>query len=179
MSWIETYRGLARYNRWMNERLYAFAGELGDQERKRDVKAFFGSLQGTLNHILVADLIWLRRFTKDPAIWQAIGEDGKPIGFENLRQPLFERFEPMRAQRAKTDRDIESWVATLDDGKLAAPFAYSSMAGEPFEHPLWWALQHFFNHQTHHRGQATTILMQLGRDPGVTDLVYFLRSEVG
>ncbi len=42
---------------------------------------------------------------------------------------------------------------------------------------MWWAVQHFFNHQTHHRGQATTLLKQLGKDPGVTDYVQFLRLE--
>ena len=67
-------------------------------------------------------------------------------------------------------------MATLDAGRLAAPLAYKNFRGDAFEHPLWCAVTHFFNHQTHHRGQLTTLLSQQGLDPGVTDLIALLRS---
>src|SRR5438128_2681814 len=76
MSWLDSYRALGRYNRWMNERLYGLAAELGDEERKRDVGAFFGSLHGTLSHLVFADLVWLERFTNDPAVRQMFDEKG-------------------------------------------------------------------------------------------------------
>ena len=81
----------------------------------------------------------------------------------------------LRRERARTDAAIDDFVERLTSERLAAPFTYRTTAGERCEHPLWWALSHFFNHQTHHRGQVTTLLFQLGRDPGVTDLVAFLR----
>ncbi len=93
-----------------------------------------------------------------------------------LDQELYADFDLLRRERARTDGDIIAWVDALDDAKLAAPIRYRTSKGEPCEHPLWWAVTHFFNHQTHHRGQLTTLLHQLGHDPGVTDLIAFLRA---
>ncbi len=177
MSWLDTYRGFARYNRWMNERLYALAADLTDDERKRDVGAFFGSLQDTLAHLVFADQVWLGRFTSDPALERPRGEGGQPLDVRAFGRGAFPSFEQLRGRRASLDRAIEDWVATLDERRLDADFTYRNLAGESQAHPLWWAAQHFFNHQTHHRGQATTILKQLGRDPGVTDYVQFLRLD--
>jgi uncharacterized damage-inducible protein DinB len=53
----------AAYNAWVNERLYDAASHIPDAEYRRDRGAFFGSLHGTLNHLLVGDRIWMRRFT--------------------------------------------------------------------------------------------------------------------
>ncbi|MFW5925406.1 MAG: DinB family protein, partial [Myxococcota bacterium] len=75
-----------------------------------------------------------------------------------------------------TDGDIEAWAATLDDAKLMAPLAYRTRDGMKHDHPTWWAVTHFFNHQTHHRGQVTALLTRLGVDPGVTDVVALLRD---
>ncbi|MFN7953258.1 MAG: DinB family protein [bacterium] len=177
MSWLDTYRAFARYNRWMNERLYALAAELGDEERKRDVGAFFGSLHATLEHLVFADRVWLARFTADSAEPVPLGQDGRPIEVKGFGRNAFPSFERLRAERIETDQRIEAWIETLEEALLDRDFTYRNLAGESQSHPMWWAVQHFFNHQTHHRGQATTILKQLGRDPGVTDYVQFLRLD--
>jgi uncharacterized damage-inducible protein DinB len=83
----------------------------------------------------------------------------------------------LRRERARTDAAIEAWVAALDPSSLDAPLSYKTTAGAPQEHPLWRALTHFFNHQTHHRGQVTTLLKQLGHDPGITDMITMLRRS--
>jgi len=174
---IEQYAALAAYNRWMNEKLYATAAELTDEEGRRDLGAFFRSVHGTLGHVLLADRAWLGRFTGDRAVAESRDASGAPIALTGkLDQELYADFAELRRERARTDADIERFVAGLDADRLAAPFRYRTNAGVPQEHPLWWAVLHFFNHQTHHRGQATTLLKQLGRDPGVTDLVAMLRA---
>jgi uncharacterized damage-inducible protein DinB len=174
---VDQYRALARYNRWMNERLYEVAAALPDDDRKRDLGAFFGSIHRTLNHLLLADRAWLGRFTGDRAVAESRDAAGTPIAMTGrLDQELYADFAQLRRERAATDAAIESWVATLDDDALARSFAYRGTSGQRFEHPLWWAVGHFFNHQTHHRGQVTTLLKQLGHDPGVTDLIALLRA---
>jgi uncharacterized damage-inducible protein DinB len=177
MMVVEQYRALARYNAWMNERLYAEAATLSDADRRRDLGAFFRSLHGTLNHILWADRIWMWRFTKDAAIGASRDRDGNLIEYATHAQELYADFDDLRRERANTDRDIAAWIDGLDEARLAAPIRYSSVSGGAREHPLWMAVTHFFNHQTHHRGQATTLFMQLGRDPGVTDFMIFLWRE--
>ena len=173
---VAQYRVLAGYNRWMNEKLYATAAELPDADRRRDLGAFFHSIHGTLNHLVLTDRAWLWRFTRDPDVAESRDAGGRPIPLTNrLDQELYPDFDALRSERAKTDRDILAWVDTLDDARLAAPLAYKTTAGVPYEHALWWAVGHFFNHQTHHRGQVTTLLVQLGRDPGVTDLAAYVR----
>jgi uncharacterized damage-inducible protein DinB len=171
------YSALAHYNTWMNERLYGVCATLPDAERTRDRGAFFRSIHGTLNHLLLTDRAWLGRFTGDPAIAESRDAAGMPIPFSGrLDQELYADFDLLRRERAQTDAAIEAWVADLDEERLGAQIAYRSSKGERHAHPLWWAVLHFFNHQTHHRGQVTTLLTQLGHDPGVTDLILLLRA---
>jgi uncharacterized damage-inducible protein DinB len=167
----ESARVMARYNRWMNDKIYAVAEQLTDEERKRDRGAFFGSIHRTLNHLLLADRVWLGRFTG--AVLRE-GEMG-PGGIRALDQELYEDFGELRRERATTDDEIDAFVATLTDETLAADLRFQRR-GVVNELPLWHAVAHLFNHQTHHRGQVTTLLMQAGHDPGVTDLVAMLRG---
>ncbi|MGE5096614.1 MAG: DinB family protein [Betaproteobacteria bacterium] len=157
----EYARTMARYNRWMNERLYECCARLADEQRKRDTGAFFRSIHGTLNHLLLADRVWMGRFT------------GTPFRVKSLADELYADFAELRTERAKTDDAIDAWVATLTDAKLRGELAYTSIVNpEPRRCPLGLAVAHFFNHQTHHRGQLTTLVMQQGIDPGVTDLIW-------
>ena len=150
---------MAAYNRWMNDNLYAACAGLSDEERKADRKAFFKSIHGTLNHILLADRVWFGRFI------------GRPVTFKSLDQELYADFAELRAERGSTDQDIEGWAQGLSDERLAGKLRFTSMLRpEPQERDLWLLVAHFFNHQTHHRGQVTTLLSQLGLDYGVTDL---------
>ncbi len=158
----------------MNERVYAGAATLTEEERRRDLGAFFRSVHGTLNHLLLADRVWLARFTGDPSV--AVGHDGAPI--RSLAQELYADFATLRRERARTDDAIAAWVGGLTAERLDAPIRYRSTSeGREWAHPLWWAVSHFFNHQTHHRGQVTALLTRLGRDPGDTDLVVMLRRD--
>jgi uncharacterized damage-inducible protein DinB len=162
----------ARYNRWMNDKLYALAATLPDDARKRDTGAFFKSISGTFNHILLADRVWLARFEGATVPEGFMG----PGGIRSLDQELYADFEDLRRERARTDDQLAAWVSGLTHDKLAAPLVYLRR-GAKQESPLWWAVAHVFNHQTHHRGQITTLLMQQGCDPGVTDLFAMLREE--
>jgi uncharacterized damage-inducible protein DinB len=167
----EWLRASARYNRWMNDKLYALAATLGDEARKRDCGAFFKSIHGTLNHLLLADRVWLGRFQG-----VAVPEGFMGPGVRSLDQELYADFDELRRERALTDDGLSAWVAELTPERLAAPLTYLRR-GRKEELPLWWAVAHLFNHQTHHRGQVTTLLVQQGHDPGVTDLVALLRED--
>jgi uncharacterized damage-inducible protein DinB len=173
MNLVEHYRVMARYNQWMNHKLYAICADLDDEERKRSLGAFFDSIHQTLNHILIADRRWMLRFTGDRARFVSHGSDGQEIPVTSLGQILYEEFAELEAQRTQTDEHIVEWASSLQPGQLEAMLTYD----DRYKHPLWWAASHFFNHQTHHRGQVTTLLTQLGHDVGVTDLVVMLRNQ--
>jgi uncharacterized damage-inducible protein DinB len=175
--WLEGLRAHARYNRWMNEKLYSLCETLDDASRKLDRGAFFGSIHRTLNHILLADRVWMHRFTGDPERYQSRDRDGVPIRVTSLGQELYASFDELREQRARTDGDILAWTDALEEGFLTRVLSYATSSGVTMEHPGWWAVTHFFNHQTHHRGQVTTLMMQAGVDPGSTDLIAMLRDE--
>src|SRR4051812_19755408 len=167
----EVVRAMARYNRWMNEKLYASAALLGDDECKRDRGAFFKSIHGTLNHLLVADRIWLGRLhgVVPPAGFLA-------VGVRALDQELFADFAELRAERRRTDQAIDAWAATATAQRLGETLRFV-MGGRQREDLLWWVVMQLFNHQTHHRGQITTLLLQAGQDPGSTDLLAMLLEE--
>ena len=156
----EHVRTMARYNRWMNERTYECCARLTDAQRKEDMGAFFKSIHGTLNHLLLADRVWMGRFK------------GQPYHPRSLADELYADFEELRRERGKTDDAIDAWAASLSESDLAGTLAYTSITNPaPHRCPLWLAATHFFNHQAHHRGQLTTLLFQRGIDPGVTDLI--------
>lgn len=153
-------RDMAFYNRWMNRRLYAVCAELSDAERREDRGAFFKSIHGTLNHLLLADRLWLGRFL------------GEPFLVDSLDQELYHEFDALRSAREETDEGIVRWAATLTDDSLAGTLRYTSTVNPaPRRYEMWLAVAHFFNHQTHHRGQLTALLSQCGKDYGVTDLI--------
>jgi len=156
---------MARYNRWMNRKLYAVCAEMSDVQRKRDLGAFFRSIHGTLNHLLYGDMAWMARFT------------GNPVDVD-LDSELFAEFGALRDARARKDREIVDWADALDPDWLAAPFEYTSKVdGSTRLLPAWVLVDHMFNHQTHHRGQVTTLIKQLGHEPGVTDLPWLPELE--
>lgn len=152
-------RLMARYNAWMNQRLYAIAARMTDEERRRNRGAFFKSVHGTLNHILVGDGIWMARFEGLPHEWH---------GFDHEAQA---DFAGLGAARVAMDARIAAYVERLTPELLASDLDYRSTAGQARHIALATALSHFFNHQTHHRGQATTVFAQLGIDVGATDIV--------
>jgi uncharacterized damage-inducible protein DinB len=177
MDSLDAYRAQARYNTWMNAKLYATSAELTDDERRRELGAFFGSVHRTLNHLILCDYAWMLRFAPDLADAVPRDASGNPIRLTSLDSVLYDEFDVMRSKRVELDRTIEQWVAGLSASDLDADMTYKSTKGVPYRHVMWWALTHFFNHQTHHRGQATTLLSQLGRDVGITDLLIMLRDD--
>lgn len=148
----------AEYNRWMNEKVYSAAAQLSEEQRRADLGAFFKSIHATLEHLLGGDTRWLQRFR------------GEPVTAPFPAGVAYADFEALRAERVRCDQSIIAWAATVTDDWLAKPYTWSTLAGATFTHPGFALASHFFNHQTHHRGQITTLLTQLGVDVGVTDL---------
>lgn len=168
-------RGFAKYNREFNKLLFNKVGELDDGERRRDLGAFFRSIHGTLNHILLADRIWLGRFAKSFPDLSSLAGAELVHEFSSLSQEVCSDFDDLFRERKATDRVIAGWVEELPDERLAQSMRYSNSSGQVRELPVWVAVAHMFNHQTHHRGQVTTLLYQLGHDPGVTDYFAYMQ----
>jgi uncharacterized damage-inducible protein DinB len=177
-SFVDNYRWLARYNRWFNQRLYDACEPLSDAERKRDRGDFFGSIHNTLNHLVWGDQLWLARFAaQEGAAAEALGGGllALPPGAVH-ETVLYADWQALRAQRARLDAAIEAWLTVMPPDLPLRTMRYANTRGVQREHPMWMALTHFFNHQAHHRGQVTTLLMQAGVDPGLTDLIALVQS---
>jgi len=149
---LQQYRVMAAYNRQMNQQFYASCAKLSEAELKEDRGVFFKSILGTLNHLLLVDRLWLGGFTKNS------------VSYGSLDEELYADFAELRAERERMDADILAWVDTLTPEQLEAPF------NEHLAFPTWLTITHFFNHQTHHRGQLSAMLGQCGLDYGVTDI---------
>ncbi|WP_416304900.1 DinB family protein [Neptunicella sp. SCSIO 80796] len=162
----------AEYNQWINQRLYSVVGQLDETAFSAARGAFFSSISGTLNHIMVADLIWLNRFKKHStpvsALLQALGTFPQP---QTLSSILYPDFNSLQDARRELDQLIIELCNALQEKDLDKVLVYTNTKGQPFNKKLGFLLQHFFNHQTHHRGQLTTLLSQLELDVGVTDLL--------
>lgn len=164
-------RLLADYNRLMNARQYAVCARLDVEALNADCGAFFGSVLGTLNHLLVGDLLWLGRFSRHEAglpLHDALSSMPRPQALDECLYPVFEALVPVRRH---LDDVLCDWCASLGEADLELPLHYENARGEPFVRLLGDLLLHLFLHQVHHRGQVTTLLSQAGVDFGETDLV--------
>ncbi|MDQ6965521.1 MAG: DinB family protein [Mariprofundaceae bacterium] len=173
----EYLQRMARYNQWMNRKLFEKTALRPAEAVRKNRHAFFASLLGTLNHIMVAELFWLRRFAAHKACKESLAALADFPTPESLHDILFPDFTEFAAARERLDALILAFSQAWTDELLATPIRYRNMAGEKHERELGPLLQHFFNHQTHHRGQATTLLFQAGIDPGPTDLLVMLMEE--
>lgn len=179
MSELSHLRLMADYNAWMNQKLYDAAATLPAHELAAERGAFFGSLAGTLNHLVAADTIWLRRFSTHPARFAVLAPVlALPVPTA-LNATYSDDLAVLAAHRRMLDGVITSLSAQLADADLGHVLHYASMKGIRSQKRFGDVLLHFFNHQTHHRGQASTLLSQAGVDLGVTDLLMLIENVYG
>ena len=155
---IAHFQLMARYNRLANERLYDCSARLSDGERKKNRQAFFKSIHGTLNHIMVGDRNWMTRF------------EGGVASSSGLDAILYDGFDELRAARVREDERLERFAAALTEKFLDGEIAYVNNEGIKYSDPIRVLLAHLFNHQTHHRGQVHDMLSQAGVATPVLDL---------
>ena len=162
---MEHFRQLAAYNRWANARLYAAALDLSNKEFRLHIGIFFGSLHGTLNHLLLTDRLWLKRLT---------GEGDHPSQLDAI---LYEDRAELTRARIAEDKRLIAVVDKYDDATLSKLHSYRTTSGMPHSQVLADILLHLFNHQTHHRGHAHACLSILtGGEPPSLDLLAFQRG---
>lgn len=152
---------MARYNAWMNNRLFQVCNDIDDTERKRERGAFFGSIHGTLNHFLYGDLASMARFTGEPAEVPVLGKW------------LHDDFEALWTARQALDHRLTVWSSDISEDWMTTLLTYTSQVDSITRTlPSWVLVVHMFNHQTHHRGQVTTLLSQLSMDISSTDIPF-------
>jgi uncharacterized damage-inducible protein DinB len=178
-SMLDQFKLFARYNRLMNERILEAAAKLPVDDLSRDRGAFFKSVLGTLNHVLVGDIIWLKRFAAHPPSREALARLDDYPQPESLDAILCADLDSLATQRARVDAVIADWIAGLEESALEDRLAYRNMAGKPHNKPLASLISHLFLHQVHHRGQATTLISQSGEDFGDTDLLELIDDFAG
>ena len=150
---------MAKYNRWMNEQLYTVCAGVPKADRQKDLGAFFGSIHNTLDHIVWAD---------DALLVRLQNADRR---IESYKPPQIGDFNQLRERREELDEEIIDWAAQVRDADVDQPYEFKSMLYNKTRRlPRYALVAHAFNHQTHHRGQVTALLSQLGHDFGVTDL---------
>ena len=170
---------MASYNEWMNAKVYEAAGSLPEEELSANRKAFFGSILGTLNHLVVGDTIWLKRFATHPANHASLEPIRRLPTPESLDQCLFTNMQDLSGHRKWLDGVIIEWAGSIAESDLDHVLRYANMKGVAANKSLFGLVMHFFNHQTHHRGQVTTLLSQAGIDVGVTDLLALIPNAPG
>ena len=165
------FRMFAGYNDWANKRLYEAAARLPDTSYRAARGVYFGSLHGTLNHILVADRIWMRRFTREGPL---------PVRLDEI---LYDELPALTAARHEEDERIIAYTAGLNEAELDSAITYETVTNPaPQTQKLRNALAHFFNHQTHHRGQAHAVLTMTGGNqaaPPLDLLIFQRQAEIG
>ena len=158
---------LARFNGWVNDRLYGAVATLPEADYRADGGLFFGSIHRTLNHLLVVDRLWTGRIA------------GADRGIRSLDQIPYDDFASLRAARRDEDAHLIDFVDGLDEARLGEVVRYRRMIGEGEEEArAGHILLTLFNHQTHHRGQVTAMLTRLGVEYPALDVVYYL-EEIG
>jgi uncharacterized damage-inducible protein DinB len=162
---------MAQYNEWMNTKLYEMTLTLPTEELSKNRGAFFGSIIGTLNHIAVADTIWLKRFAPSLLNHQELSLIESLSLPQSLDEMLFPTINELYTYRKMLDKILSDLAKSITTVELNQTLSYTNTKGIVATKNLFSLFMHVFNHQTHHKGQVTTLLSQLGMDVGVTDLV--------
>ncbi len=177
MTCISNFAHLASYNQWMNRKLYNAASVLSDEQLAQNQGAFFGSILGTLNHIVIGDILWLKRFASHFPGLASLSPLQEVLTPTSLDQPFCSSFAELTNLRASLDEIIINLCKELSPQELNAPLEYASTKGIKGKKLFGEVLLHFFNHQTHHRGQATTLFSQMGINVGATDLILLIPNQ--
>jgi uncharacterized damage-inducible protein DinB len=171
MSLKSNFELMADYNQGMNNNIYQASSKLSEADLAKNQGAFFGSIINTLNHILVGDTIWLQRFANHLEGFPVLNYVRALETPESLDTILYSELSALKEKREEMDELIKVFTKELTDKVISEPFPYKNTKGQVFIKNFGHILQHFFNHQTHHRGQVSTLLNQNGIDVGVTDLL--------
>ena len=167
----EIFTVFSKYNARMNEQFYDLAGGLEYSQLTENRGIYFSSVIGTLNHIVVGDITWLKRFSTHPANFNSL-EFVRELSQPNaLNTIVHEDFVLLRTLRKSLDDCILEFVFEVDEDLLASSLTYTNFKGVQSTKSLSLLMLHFFNHQTHHRGQVSSLFSQMGIDIGVTDLL--------
>ena len=165
---------MSEYNQLMNQKVYQLARQLGDDNIQQNQGAFFSSIFGTLNHIYVADVIWLRRFTQHTKQYQSLHQLPDLNNYTALDQTVADNLITLNRLRQELDKVIVDWCQEIESKDLEHNLQYTNTKGKQYIKNFGQLILHFFNHQTHHRGQASTLINQQGLDLGVTDLLMII-----
>lgn len=158
---VEQLRWLVAYNRWANTRLLEATAVVSIEERERDLRTSFSSLQGTLIHILWGERRWLQ-------LWQegTFMPDPTPSDYPD--------FASLQSAWTHHKDAYAAYLLGLTQADLDAPRAVKANT-----YTLGDLVQHILNHSTYHRGQVALLLRQLGHEPPSTDYRRFLTEERG
>jgi len=168
----------ALYNEWINQKVFAATAKLSPEHMNKNTGAFFSSVIGTLNHILVWDITWLQRFAGHTTPYLSLKQVTKLHSPSRNDEIIHANLADLRVARTKIDQALIDFISETCERDFNANFSYKRVSGEKFCKNFGGMIQHVFNHQTHHRGQVTTLLFQMGIDPGVTDLLVTLEEEI-
>lgn len=174
---ITHLRSLSRHNQAMNEKVYTAALRLPPEEVVADRGAFFGSIQGTLNHMMVTDICWLKRFGGHPSSFSALEPLDNTPWPDWYDTPLYDSLEALYQARQNLDQMIVNWTEELKDADLEHVLSYQNMRKKPFQKPFFHLALHLFHHQIHHRGQVSTLLSQAGEHIDGTGVLPYVEND--
>lgn len=161
----------AKYNQRLNSQIFAVAMELTPLELKKNMGAFFGSVIGTLNHVIVGDILWLSRFQNHSEKNKSLSSIALYPSPTALHDILFDDINNLYKFRVELDKTIIEWVSETDESDFEEDFVFGNSEGLKFCKNFGQVVAHLFNHHTHHRGQVSTLLNQFGKDIGVADFI--------
>ena len=165
MALLDHLKMMADYHQWAHARLLQYAEPLSQEEYHQPCGLYFTSVHGTFNHMLVGDCLWYGRFVNEPA-------DLPGLDYElcSSREPL------AAALTAQTNKWVD-YLEQLTEEQVGAELTYCSTMGKEYSFPTGQLLAHVFNHGSHHRGQISSIITQLGYPCPEMDLVYFMLAN--
>lgn len=159
-------RMMAQYHRWANGRLVESLASLADEDYFRECGLFFGSIHGTINHLIIAERIWHDRLTRGTTAVQSLRE--RPFASRDATIDAFIE------ECARWNTLLDAW----DDTQLYSEHEYRNLAGKSLRGLRWHTLTHVFNHATHHRGQISAAATIAGAPAPEMDLLYYIRPNV-
>ncbi|HZT98118.1 MAG TPA: DinB family protein [Ktedonobacteraceae bacterium] len=158
---LEYFKTLYDYNYWANTKILDTAEQITDEQLFAPTHDSYGSLHGTLVHMMSAEWVWRTRW---------LGTSPKAP----LRKEDFPSLAAIRSRWNEEEQQMRAFLASLSEENVRRIVQYTNMQGQAYSVPLWQLMMQLVNHGTQHRSEAAMILTELGHSPGDIDMLVFV-----
>ena len=158
---------LFEHNYWVRDKILDHLTQVQAQALTVERSVSFGSVLGTLTHVLNAEHVWRVRCQ--------LGQSPASVKHE-LALPSIEA---LRQEWAEEELAMRAYLDSLEQDALHLDVTYNGFRGSEFTNKLWQIMVQLLFHANSHFSEMAAFLTEQGHSPGNLDFIIYVREQKG